>query len=409
MPRAWVELATRLFVEGTTQLLVGTRALLGEGWNCPPLNVLIDMTIATTGVSVQQMRGRSLRLDRNDPLKVASNWDIVCVAPDLVRGNADYERFVRKHLNLFAPAEDGQVEAGPSHVHPELGPFGPPPVERFRDLNRELLARAADRDGARELWQIGTPYRGVELPTLLVRSRSPAATAPPRATKAGRTLHLSQRVPIGTGLGGGAAFGVLGVAASAPPLLAGLALVPAGLAWAAVRLAAAKQRLPLVLPLDASARAVIEAYRELDELSPEAASSLTIEPRSSGYLRCELTQGHRGGGEAVRDRPGRAGQHLRQPALPRLASARRPAPRRARAARARAHAPSAVRRAIASRARRSRPQQGTRRGVRPCVPAIHGPGNGSCSRSAARKATRPVRRRPQPTAATRRCVRDVWV
>ncbi len=290
MPRAWVELATRLFVEGTTQLLVGTRALLGEGWNCPPLNVLVDMTIATTGVSVQQMRGRSLRLDRQDPLKVASNWDIVCVAPDLVRGNADYERFVRKHLNLFAPAEDGQVEAGPSHVHPELGPFGPPPVERFRDLNRELLARAADRDGARERWQIGTPYRGVELPTLLVRSRSPASTAPPRATKAGRTLHLSQRVPIGTGLGGGAAFGVLGVAASAPPLLVGLALVPAGLAWAAVRLAAAKQRLPLVLPLDASARAVIEAYRELDELSPEAASSLTIEPRSSGYLRCELTK-----------------------------------------------------------------------------------------------------------------------
>ena len=126
MPRAWVELATRLFIEGTTQLLVGTRALLGEGWNCPPLNVLVDMTIATTGVSVQQMRGRSLRLDPADRQKVASNWDVVCVAPELVRGSADYERFVRKHLNLFAPAEDGMVVAGPSHVHPELGPFGPP-------------------------------------------------------------------------------------------------------------------------------------------------------------------------------------------------------------------------------------------------------------------------------------------
>ena len=100
------------------------------------------MTIATTGVSVQQMRGRSLRLDPKDPEKVASNWDVVCVAPDLVRGSADYERFVRKHLNLFAPAEDGEVEAGPSHVHPELGPFAPPPIERFDDLNRELIARA---------------------------------------------------------------------------------------------------------------------------------------------------------------------------------------------------------------------------------------------------------------------------
>ena len=150
MPRAWVELATKLLAEGTTRVLVGTRALLGEGWNCPPLNVLVDMTVATTGVSVQQMRGRSLRLDPADPEKVASNWDVVCVAPDLTRGSADYERFVRKHLHLFAPAEDGEVEAGPSHVHPELGPFAPPPIDRFQALNTELVARATDRDrGAR--------------------------------------------------------------------------------------------------------------------------------------------------------------------------------------------------------------------------------------------------------------------
>ena len=178
MPRAWVELATTLLVEGTTGVLVGTRALLGEGWNCRPLNVLVDMTIATTGVSVQQMRGRTLRLDPADPEKVASNWDVVCVAPDLVRGTADYERFVRKHLHLFAPAEDGEVEAGPSHVHPEMGPFAPPPVERFGALNAAQLERATDRATARERWQVGTPYRGVELPTLLVRPSTPGAPAP---------------------------------------------------------------------------------------------------------------------------------------------------------------------------------------------------------------------------------------
>ncbi len=289
MPRAWVELATRLFVEGVTTCLVGTRALLGEGWNCPPLNVLVDMTIATTGVSVQQMRGRSLRLDPKDKQKVASNWDVVCVASDLVRGSADYERFVRKHLNLFAPAEDGEVEAGPSHVHPEFGPFSPPPTERFEALNRELIARATDRDTARERWQIGTPYRGVELPTLLVRGRNGTAPQKPAAS-APRTLHLSQRIPIATGVGGGVAFGAIGIAASAPPLLAGLALIPAGLGWAAVRLRAAKRRLPLIVPLDAAARSVIDAYKELGEMSDKAAGSLQIEPRAAGYLRCELSQ-----------------------------------------------------------------------------------------------------------------------
>ena len=80
------------------------------------------------------------------------------------------------------------------------------------------------------------------------------------------------------------------MATGAPIELAGLALAPAGLGWAAWRLRGAKKRLPLVLPLDAAARAVAEAYRELGELTPEAAASLTIEPRAAGYLRCELTK-----------------------------------------------------------------------------------------------------------------------
>jgi hypothetical protein len=270
-------------------VLVGTRALLGEGWDCPPLNVLVDLTVATTGVSVQQMRGRSLRLDPGDPEKVASNWDVVCVAPDLVRGSADYERFVRKHLHVFAPAEDGEVEAGPSHVHPELGPFAPPPVQRFPALNAELTARAADRPGARERWRLGTPYRGVELPTLLVRRHGAGPETAPEPPAAKPVPPYSQRVPLASGLGGGAAFGVLGAATGATPLLAGLALAPLGLAWAAVRLGDVRRRIPLVLPLDGAARAVCEAYRALGELSAEAAASLTIEPRAAGYLRCELT------------------------------------------------------------------------------------------------------------------------
>jgi hypothetical protein len=280
--RAWVELATRLLVEGHTSVLVGTRALLGEGWDCPPLNVLVDLSVATTGVSVQSMRGRSLRLDREDGAKVASNWEIVCVAPDLVRGRADYERFVRKHLHLFAPAEDGQIEAGPSHVHPELGPFAPPPLNRLAPLNREQLARAADRDGARERWQVGTAYRGVELSSLLVRRDGGSDDAP-----AG-SVSLSQKVPLGVGLGGGVAFAVAGILA-APALFAGVVLAPLGLGVAAFRLGRAKRRLPAVIPLDAAGRAVADAYKELGELTPEAAGSLALDARASGFRRCELT------------------------------------------------------------------------------------------------------------------------
>ncbi len=73
-------------------------------------------------------------------------------------------------------------------------------------------------------------------------------------------------------------------------LLALLAIVPLALGWAAFRLGRAQKKLPTVLPLDRSARAVVDAYRELGEMSDAAAGSLTIEPRASGYLRCVLSQ-----------------------------------------------------------------------------------------------------------------------
>jgi hypothetical protein len=282
---------------GVCGALIGTRALLGEGWDCPMVNCLVDLTVASTGVSVQQMRGRSLRLDPGDPQKLASNWDVVCVAPELARGSADYARFVRKHLHLYAPADDGEIEAGPSHVHPELSPFAPPPTARLNELNRAMSARAGAAEEARERWKIGEPYRGADLRTLVVRSRDQQAK-PAGVAEAPRAAAISQRTPVAVAAGA-AVLAVAGfLATGSAVLLALLALVPLALGWAAFRLGRAQARMPVVLPLDRSARAVVDAYRELGEMSDAAAGSLTIEPRASGYLRCAL-------GEATSDESAR--------------------------------------------------------------------------------------------------------
>ena len=312
-------------------MLVGTRALLGEGWNCPPLNVLVDMTVATTGVSVQQMRGRSLRLDPADPEKVASNWDVVCVAPDLTRGSADYERFVRKHLHLFAPAEDGEVEAGPSHVHPELGPFAPPPTDRFHALNAELVrARRRPRRRPRAVAdRHALPRRGAPHPPGAHRVvRDPAP--PPTGARPRPPRSLSQRVPVASGLGGAAAFGALGSRRARSRCSAGRARAGRAGLGRACACARRKKRMPLVLPLDAAARAVDDAYRELGEMTDEAAASLRIEPRASGYLRCELSAASPEEGERFAAALDELVSIVRRAALPRLAPARRPAARRER-------------------------------------------------------------------------------
>jgi hypothetical protein len=288
-PRLWVALATEIFTVGVTKLLVGTRALLGEGWDAPCVNCLVDLSAATTSVSVTQMRGRSLRLDPANPDKIAANWDVVCVAPELARGDADYQRFVRKHLHVFAPAEDGVIEAGPSHVHPGLSPFVPPSASEFDEINREMARRAREHERARERWALGEPYLAEEHETLVVR--------PHRAAPAGRrserppSYPVGQRFPLALACATAAGAPLIAVGAAEPLALAGLALVPAAFGWALARLKMAKGELDEMLPLDHAARAVRDAYLELGELSEGAAASLAIEPRASGYLRVWLKQG----------------------------------------------------------------------------------------------------------------------
>jgi superfamily II DNA or RNA helicase len=285
-PRLWVELATRMFADGVTQVLVGTRALLGEGWDAPCVNCLVDLSAATTSVSVTQMRGRSLRLDPDDPDKIASNWDIVAVAPELARGTADYERFVRKHLHLFAPSEDGAIEAGPSHVHPGLGPFSPPAEEEFDEINRTMTRRAAEHEQARARWRIGEPYVGQEQPTLVLRSR--AAGTRRQTAETPPAYPIKQHVPFGVAAAVGVASPTVAAYAHDPLALAALVAVPAALGWAARRLGRTQRELADALPIDLVAHAICDAYRELGELTDGAAGSLAIEPRASGFMRCFL-------------------------------------------------------------------------------------------------------------------------
>ena len=228
--QAWTAWVTRLLADGEILVLFGTRGLLGEGWDCPPVNVLVDMTAVAADVAVRQMRGRSLRLDPGDPAKLAGNWDIVCVAPQLGRGHADYSRFVRRHAHLHAPCEDGTIETGPSHVHPELSPYGPPDAGRFVAINLEQQDRAGDRDAARGRWRIGEPYRGVDLDVLVVRNPRRVGEQPQVALADVRPLRSRwQTLSAAAGLAAAAALTATGAALAAPALLvAGVARAPGG-------------------------------------------------------------------------------------------------------------------------------------------------------------------------------------
>lgn len=175
--RTWVTHVTAFLEAGRTQVLVGTRGLLGEGWNARGVSTLIDLTTATTLTAVVQTRGRALRTDPGWPDKVATNWTVVCVSEAHPKGDNDWSRLVRKHQGFHGVDADGDIVDGVAHIDASFSPFAPPPVASFDALNARMLVAAADRDGIREAWRVGEPYDDVTLASLRVRP-STAAIAP---------------------------------------------------------------------------------------------------------------------------------------------------------------------------------------------------------------------------------------
>ena len=158
-PRVYVSLITDLFQEGLTRCLVGTRGLLGEGWDAEKVNVLVDLTSVTTSTSVRQLRGRSIRLDPDDPEKLANNWDVVCVAPEFSKGFDDYGRFIDKHRTVFGLTDDGAIEKGVGHVHAAFTELKPEGIEGSMGLlNSDMVGRTGRRVEFRTMWRIGEPY-----------------------------------------------------------------------------------------------------------------------------------------------------------------------------------------------------------------------------------------------------------
>ncbi|MEL0336537.1 MAG: DEAD/DEAH box helicase, partial [Euryarchaeota archaeon] len=159
LPRYYTMMITELFQEGVTNCLVGTRGLLGEGWDASRINVLIDLTTVTTSMSINQLRGRSFRLDKHWPEKVANNWDIICLADEYQKGFDDYLRFQRKHKQLYGVGDDGAIEKGVGHVHAAFTEAKPEGVSETMNLfNEEMLLRAKNRARTRALWKIGQPF-----------------------------------------------------------------------------------------------------------------------------------------------------------------------------------------------------------------------------------------------------------
>jgi len=181
---------TELFAAGQVNVLVGTAALLGEGWDAPALSTLVLATAIGTHVMSNQMRGRAIRVQPGRPGKAANIWHLACCEPaSAPRPAGDESRndlaLLGQRFRAFVgPAADRDaLESGIGR----LGVAADRSLSRaeLERVNRDMCAAAEGREALAGRWARCLdrgPGRSGELrPEVLL---PPGAWAPALAVRA---------------------------------------------------------------------------------------------------------------------------------------------------------------------------------------------------------------------------------
>lgn len=190
-----VQEITQLFNDGYLTVLVGTQALLGEGWDAPSINALILSSTVSSYMLSNQMRGRAIRKDRNHPDKVSNIWHLASVKilspweitkqqiASATNGQVevepivqlyDYVQLKQRFQGYEAPGQEAPytIENGIERILPEsfknclaMQSIKFISEELFTGLNAGMAAYARDRARTRRLWQEGfvKRYNNAEL------------------------------------------------------------------------------------------------------------------------------------------------------------------------------------------------------------------------------------------------------
>ena len=146
-----VQAATQLFNAGAIRVIVGTAALLAEGWDAQAANTLIIASAVSSHVLSNQMRGRVIRVDGNKPDKVSNIWHLACVEPGASDGGGDFAMLERRFGAFEGVSYDGRIiESGFSRLFELPARWSREDVER---LNADTLGLANQRAALARAWR----------------------------------------------------------------------------------------------------------------------------------------------------------------------------------------------------------------------------------------------------------------
>ena len=147
-----IHIVTQIFEEGEIEVLIGTKSLLGEGWDAPAINSLILASFVGSFVLSNQMRGRAIRTQNGNTEKTSNIWHLVTVDKTSQTGGNDFEILKRRFRSFVGVSfkEEAGIENGigrlnlSEDIHIQ---------EKAAQKNSEMFSFAADRESLKQRWK----------------------------------------------------------------------------------------------------------------------------------------------------------------------------------------------------------------------------------------------------------------
>lgn len=148
-----VNIITKLFEQSNISVLIGTIALIGEGWDAPFVNSLIMATYVSSYVTSNQLRGRAIRINKSDKNKFANIWHLICLENEnnqYVLGY-DYEILAKRFMAFECiNIEDKKIDSGIERLNIDNKLYK---KEEINSLNDYMIEKSQKRKQNTEIWK----------------------------------------------------------------------------------------------------------------------------------------------------------------------------------------------------------------------------------------------------------------
>ncbi len=302
-----VAVITEAFREGHCQILVGTKSLLGEGWDSPCINSLILASFIGSFMLSNQMRGRAIRIDPDKPDKTANIWHLATLETESSLKENTIVRFIQSLNEEPSKLESEDYDMltrrfesfmGPSYTQGQyitngierLDIIQPPYTQKhIQEINAQMLSMAENREGMRKRWEESLQGSGINKEDIL----ETVELTPPREPTKFIFFNFLYLLLLSGSL-------VAGFAS------AGSAIIKASTIWQLIALIAAfwilhkiyiliiYRILPLLSPektIRNFATALLNTMKECGKIASPDATARVASFNSSMIITCELRNG----------------------------------------------------------------------------------------------------------------------